>query len=554
MLARNLLIIGLAAAGLAAIWDAIRPPAPDLRQRGRAPLPATAAIGVAVAGDLAPDIAPIVEQINGAFRADWGSEDIRPADRADDLVLARRLSLALAGTVPALEEIRRLESYPADQRLDRRLAELLDDRRSWDYLAERLARSYVGIEKGPFVVYRRRRFVSWLADQLASNRPYDEIVRELVSAEGLWTDSPATNFVTVTLTDGAKLPNTSRLAGRVTRAFLGVRIDCAECHDHPFERWTQRDFAGLAAFFADSRQTFTGIRDAPARAEQPKQGKSAVEIAVAEPAAVPAAVPWQPELLPATGSKRAQLASWLTDPTNVAFSRAIVNRVWGLLCGRALVEPVDNLPAEVPRAVDLLAEDFAAHGFDLRRLIRTIAATEVFQQSSKSSDDSLVTPQHMELWSVFPLTRLRPEQTARSIFQARSLETVDQETSQLLRLVQFIGQNEFVERNGDIGEDELAPQTGTIPQRLLLMNGKAVRETTDGSNFVNASGRIAKLAPDDRTAIEIAYLTILTRRPTPDEADYFARSLAKLGNKDRARRIEDLCWTLVNSMEFGWNH
>ncbi|MBL9125849.1 MAG: hypothetical protein JNG90_19565, partial [Planctomycetaceae bacterium] len=188
------------------------------------------------------------------------------------------------------------------------------------------------------------------------------------------------------------------------------------------------------------------------------------------------------------------------------------------------------------------------------RLVRAIAATEVYALSSQGSAGAPLAERHAECWAAFPVTRLRPEQIARSLYQARSLETVDQDTSLLLRFAKFVGQSEFVERNGDLGEDELSPNRSTIPQRLLLMNGKQVRETIDESNFVNASGRIAQLAPDDAKAVEIAYLTILTRRPTAAESVYFVAELSPLRDKERARRIEDLCWTLVNSMEFGWNH
>ena len=488
--------------------------------------------------------------------AEWSAEGIEPADRADDLAVARRLALALVGTVPSLEEIRRFEATSADTRLAAYADALLSDRRSADYLAERLARTYVGVEDGPFIVYRRRRFVTWLADQLAANRPYDQIVQELVASEGLWTDKPATNFVTVTLTDGAQKPNASRLAGRVARAFLGVRIDCAECHDHPFDRWKQQDFAGLAAFFGDTRQTFTGIRDDQHSSRSTKRTK-ADKKKTTEPAVQQhPAVPFYTDLLPTAGPPRQRLATWLVDPRNEAFSRAIVNRVWGLMFGRPLVEPVDNLPVsgEVPAAMDVLVKDFVAHGYDLRRLVSVIASSDVFRLASCSHDGQEISPRHAELWGAFPLARLRAEQTARAIFQARSLETVDQQTPLLFRVVQLVGQQEFVNRTGDLGEDELTQQSGTIPQRLLMMNGKIVRETTDEGNFLNASWRIATLAPDDAAAIETAYLATLTRRPTPEEADYFAERLAGSKQKERARRIEDLCWTLVNSMEFGWNH
>src|SRR5262249_22824390 len=124
------------------------------------------------------------------------------------------------------------------------------------------ARACVGTEDGPFILYRRRRFVSWLADQVAQERPYDAIVRDLIASDGLWTTQPATNFVSVTSKpDKKNQPDPVRLAGRVTRAFLGIRLDCAECHNHPYAEWKQSDFQGLAAFFGQTRVGFTGIHE-----------------------------------------------------------------------------------------------------------------------------------------------------------------------------------------------------------------------------------------------------------------------------------------------------
>ena len=166
-----------------------------------------------------------------------------------ELAVMRRLSLSLCGTIPSLEEIRRFEYRPPDRRIDAWLDDLLRDRRCGDYLAERFARVFVGTEDGPFLKFRRRRFVAWLSDAILANRRYDANVRDLIADEGLWTDHPATNFLTVTTDEKTERPTPDRLSARVARAFLGVRLDCAQCHDHPFQPWKQEHFRGLAAFF-----------------------------------------------------------------------------------------------------------------------------------------------------------------------------------------------------------------------------------------------------------------------------------------------------------------
>ena len=493
-----------------------------------------------------PRFREVVERVDDSFRQQWLSEGIKPAAPAADLLQARRVALGLMGTVPSLEEIRQFEALPPDQRMPWWIDHVLADSRFADYFAERLARSYVGTEDGPFIFYRRRRFVTWLAEQVAANRPYDQVVRSLIATEGLWTDQPATNFVSVTVqNDNKNQPDPVRLAGRVTRAFLGLRLDCAQCHNHPFAEWRQTDFQGFSAFFGQTQVGFRGIRDADGEyeVEDPKSKLKTV---------VPPRVPFATELLPDRGSRRERLAAWVTHPKNPYFARAAVNRVWALMLGRPLVEPVDNLQTGdvVHPALDILASDFAAHDFDLRRLIRIIASTQVFRLDSAADHDVGETEERV--WAVFPLTRLRPEQVAGSVLQAASIATIDSESHILVRLARLGQQNEFVQRYGDTGEDEFDGRGGTIPQRLLLMNGKLVRERIQASPL-NATTRIAWIAPNDPKAVEVAYLAVLSRRPTPNEAAHFERFLAD-PSLDRPQRLEDLFWALINSTEFSWNH
>jgi hypothetical protein len=536
MWARNLLFFGICAIGVAALAAGLSPAQRPVRH-------------VVPPAD---DLGPAVQQLNASLQAEWSARGLAPAPRAGEAALARRLSLALLGTIPSLEELRALEQQPAATRLDWWLGGILADARHHDYLAERLARAYVGVEEGPFIIYRRRRFVAWLSDQLRDNRPYDQVVRDVITGSGLWTDRPATNFVTVTVNpDGGQGPDESKLAARVSRAFLGVRMDCAQCHDHPFERWKQGDFHGLAAYFGQTQQTFTGIRDRDGiyQFENPESG----ELETVEPG-----VPFQPELLRAGGTLRERLAGWVTHPDNLAFSRAIANRIWALVMGRPLVEPIDDIRPDddVPPVLDLLARDFAAHGYDLRRLIQLIVASQAFQLDSRADPDdpaAEITPAQEEAWAAFPITRLRPEQVVGAVLQSASLETIDYNSHIFVRIGRSIAQAQFVQRYGDEGEEEFRPQGGTIPERLLMMNGDLVGNKTSDDMLANAVGRIAALASSDAKAVETTYLVVLSRRPTPEEARYFTDQLA--GDKpQRGQRLEDLYWALLNSTEFSWNH
>jgi hypothetical protein len=537
---RTLFFIGLILAGMATLTAALFPPSlPKRAPRFR------------LADFESGNLRATVERVNAVLRSQWESAKLSPAPRAADLTIARRLSLGLTGRIPSLQEIRQFESRPEGERLQWWLAGIFEDRRFADYLAERLARAYVGTENGPFLIYRRRRFVAWLSDEVHRNRRYDELVREMLTAEGLWTDRPATNFLSVTAQQNKQnLPDPERLAGRVTRALLGIRLDCAQCHDHPFAKWKQIDFQGLAGFFGQVKTGLTGIHDADGELQLENRKTGVLET-------IPPRVPFLPALLPQHGTRRQQLAGWITHAGNPYFPRATVNRVWALLMGRPLCEPIDDI-AEVPTVLELLANDFALHHYDLRRLIQIIASCDAFLLDSafpEAEDGAKKTDadEHERAWAVFPLTRLRPEQVVGGVLQAGSLTTINSDTPLVMRLIALASENEFVKRYGDSGEDEFSSHGGTIPQRLLVMNGKLVHEKTK-ENIFNAATRISWQAPDDTSAVRTAYLVVLTRLPTAEEAEHFARRLSGSRGNVRVAHLEDLFWTLINSTEFAWNH
>ncbi len=553
---RNLVFIGLCLCGLVALAAYLLP-------KNQIDDPQTFDKNRRAKGDFGT----VVDEVNSEFAQHWQASQVTAAPRADDLTIARRLSLGLTGTVPSLEEIRAFEAQPQSQRLEWWTSHLLEDRRSADYLAERFARAFVGTENGPFLVYRRRRFVTWLSDHLQKNSPYDQVVRDLIADTGLWTSSPGVNFLTVTSNPASgNQPDPIRLAGRTTRAFLAIRIDCVQCHDDMLGNIalgtpddprdaTQQDFHGLAAFFAQARSGPTGVKD------DKKRGYEYVFLDEDEPEPVTAAVPFLPELHHQRGTLREQLARWVTHKNNQAFARATVNRVWALMFGRPLVEPIDSIPlheefapnGRYPPALETLAADFIRHGFSLQRLIRVIAATDVFQRDSRAAFE--VTRKHEDAWSVFPLTRLRPEQVSGSLIQSTSLTTIDANTNIIWQLARYFQENEFVRRYGDTGEDEFVDRGGTIPQRQIMMNGRLLAEQTRANpGLINASAAIAVMSADDKTAIESVFLTVLTRRPSPNETERFSQRLADNRRGERMRSVEDIYWVLLNSTEFSWNH
>ncbi len=505
------------------------------------------------------EVDDVVAKLDQYFARQWAEEKMKPAGPAPQLAVLRRLSLALHGTIPSLEEIRRFEADPRENRLAHWCREMLEDRRFSDYFAERIARSYVGTQGEPFLVFRRDRFTSWISEQLRTNRPYDEFVREIISQQGLWTGKPATNFITHSVMDDIPTPN--KLAGRTVRAVLGQRMDCAQCHDHPFADWKQEEFEGLAAFYGQVKLSAFGIED-DANKKYEVEDRETLEKREVNPA-----VPFGQQWLPQEGTERQKLAIWCTHPENRRFARATANRIWALMFGKAYSEgapyfaPVDDLPDPESdlsdsniTAIDILADDFVENGYNIKRLIAAIAASRVFQLDSRHETED---PDHLRAlidnWAVFPLIRLRPEQIVGSMLQAASIKTIDQNSNLLTRTFKLIREADFVNEYGDAGDEELDERAGTVPQALLRMNGELARDTTNPSPF-NATPRIAITSGDPKTMLENSYLVCLTRRPSEQEQKHFLTLWAEEKQKKKPQQAYDLHWVLFNSPEFSWNH
>lgn len=538
------------------------------------------------------------KRVDSAFEAHWESNAIQCAPKAPWYGIVRRISLGLVGNGLSLEEFRTLESIPEADRVAWWTEYLLSDRRFADHLAEHWTRATVGTNNGPFLLFRRRKYVSWLADEFQANQPFDRLVTKLITAKGSWTDSPEVNFLTATMDEADNgRPDAVRLAGRTSRAFLAMRIDCLQCHndylgnvqfpsglEQPPRTGQQSDFHQLAAFYSSIKMEnpFSGLRNE----EIPYRFKYLNE---QEESLVRPEVPFNgsaddsPWCAIEKGT-REELAAWVTHKENRSFARAVVNRFWAILTGKPLVDPVDAIPIEgpFPPGLEELADDFTAHNYDVQRLIRVIVASKPFQLDSRwantteqadllehgnaagdiagesSGEQSSVETHNAQLceqsWASFPITQLRPEQMAACIHQACRLKTIDASSSIISQLELFGSVNDFTKAYGDRGEDEFMEQSVTIPQRLLMMNGDFLSERIDNNPIMNASTRIASLARDDATAIDNAFLSTLNRLPTSEEREHFLTQIGGKRRDDRSRELGDIYWALLNSSEFQWNH
>ncbi len=558
---KRLLLLGC---GLLAIGIFLGSTAPEakLRDRGASAKTVWSEQSTSVARKIDGEIAQAIE-----------SQGLLVAEDADWPIVCRRLSLALTGCSLSLQEYRAIETLGGkeidfttitdDERIVWWTNYLLADSRWSDYFAERFSRAFVGTNQGPFIVFRRRRFESWLAEEFKNGKPYDQIVREMISAEGLWTGNPEVNFLTSSISkEGGREVDAIVLAGRTSRAFLGMRMDCLQCHDDFMDKvylgdegnrhgGQQVDFHQLAAFYGStsiSKNPFAGLQDTRRPYKTALLGQE-------EETIVKPDVPFLKSDRPKRGSPREQLAQWITDSDNRAFARATVNRVWAILFGKPMIDPVDDIPLDgpYPPGFEVLAQSFIDSRYDLRQLVVSIVATEAFRRESRLEGES-ISEAHELAWAVFPLTQLRPEQVAASLHQACRLQIIDDESSIAAKLERYGTLQDFTKAYGDRGEDEFISQPVTIPQRLLVMNGKFVRERIDDNPVLNAGTQIALLARNDKQAVEAAYLSTVNRLPTDDERVAFEEVLAKKRGPGRSRAVGDIYWVLLNSTEFLWNH
>jgi hypothetical protein len=464
-----------------------------------------------------------------------------PLGPADHLLVARRLTLSLHGRIPSLAEIRELEQSTAHDRLVDFSDRLLADARFGEYLGEVLTHSIVTEQVHDLPdPYRRISFHRWLSEEINRGAAYDEIVRDIVTARGLCCENGSTNFYTAYKCDPALL------AAQTARSFLGLRLDCAQCHNHPFADWKQEQFHALASYYSGMAQSnWQVFGDWQPYAYDNHNTHRRERIAPAPPI--------RPDLDPGAGDPRERLAGWLTHPENPYFARAIVNRLWAAMFGRGLIEPLDDLskPERVPGVLALLAEDLLAHDFDLRHTLRVIARTRAFCRASCL--DAPASTEQEEILGSYPLTRLRPDVTCASLCQAAFTTPLDDSALVANRWLSFWQNVYFLRTVGNPASAEVLDTEASLPQRLLLMNGERLEESW-GLDQVGLAQQLARLCSSDTSCVEAAYLACLSRKPSAAELSHFVALLADTTGSKRLERVSDLMWCLTNASEFQWRH
>jgi hypothetical protein len=490
--------------------------------------------------------------------AKWTESNVRPAPPADDAEYLRRVYLDLVGKIPTVSEARDfLEDTSPDKR--RRLVESLLDSSAYLTRATEIYRAMLLPEADTDGQARQLAptFEAWLRKRVSENAGYDDIVREVLTVRlggrgrrgGNAFDpkaepSPLAFYV-------AKEAKPENLASGAARVFLGIRLECAQCHNHPFARWKREEFWGLAAFFA-------GVG---------KPGKNeAITMTVNEtPNKHELAIPGTTKVVPASflgddekprwgrraESGRELLADWMLSPDNPYFARAAVNRVWARFFGVGFVEPVDDMgednPPAHPELLDEVARQFRGHDYDLKYLIRAITATRAYGLTSAVGRSETASAQ---MFAAMPVRSLSPGQFFETLAQA----TGYRENAPRNGFFDGSARTQFLELFANRDEKPTEGQT-TILQALALMNGPLMSSVTTlrtGDTLAAVSD-----APflDTAGRIETLYLAALTRRPRPEESARLVKYVDNGGPAgERGKALADVFWALLNSPEFRFNH
>ena len=511
---------------------------------------AVASVTIPLAGNVseeAYDALPVRNEIDRFVWQKLNLLGMLPSDVASDEKFHRRAFLRIIGRLPTPKETKAfLENGDASKRED--LVDALLGRPEFaDFWANKWADL---LRPNPYRVGIKAvwNLDAWLREAFRENMRYDEFVRELVTAKG----STWRNGATVIFRDR---PSTVEIGSSVSQLFLGVRLDCAKCHHHPFEVWSQDDFFGFAAFFA--RVGHHGGLSPPISGGEElifvKQSGS-LKHGRTDEMVQPKTLNGKPLSLSAEEDPREVLVDWMTDPSNPFFAQVMANRVWAEMMGRGIVDPIDDIRATNPATnqplLDYLARDFRDSGYDIKHLIRTIATSHVFGLSSSPIERNVA---DVSNFSRYYRQRLRAEVLLDAVNDVLSTEETFSAVPAGSRATQVWTHrtsSTFLDTFGrpDPNQDPPCERTtdSTTPQVLHLMNSPELNK-----KLRDNSARPAMLAKSDLSNDEIVedvYLRVYCRLPSPAERDK-AKAVIRDGDA-RQSSIEDLFWALLNTPEF----
>lgn len=493
----------------------------------------------------AAELSKLIDQeINKRLQA----EKVKSAGLCSDEEFVRRVYLDLVGVIPPVEKVTAFLASTEKDKRAKLIEELLADSRFGHYIAETWANLMIPRESNNRAL-NARPLESWLAENINKNKPLDKIVYELITATGDIEKNPAAIYFVAN-------PAVDKITDNSTRMFLGVQLQCAQCHNHPFTDWKQTEYWAMAAFYMKTK----------VQGSAKGAAKGGATPSVSETAAVKAGkkgggLPESAKIVPAkflqgeqpkitTTEMRPTLAKWMTSPDNKFFTRAMVNRFWYQAFGRGLVNPVDDMhddnAATHPELLATLTEQMKLNGFDIKYLMRAICNSEAYQRSSVSKEDAATVD--LDLYSRREMRVLTPEQMFDSLTAVLGAAAkTDQPKDKMAKKGGAVTPRDNFVAFFRVEDSNPLEYDRGIPQALRLMN----------SPFTNRAEPIAaeitKGAKTPAEAIERIFLVAYARRPNADETQRYVKYATRPGATPRAA-YGDILWVLLNSSEFTLNH
>lgn len=501
---------------------------------------ATGSEGEVVKGDI--DAEGLAGQIDRLIDHRLGTEGVPAAELADDAEFLRRVYLDLHGVIPTADQA---ASFLADTNRDRRsrlINALLASPRFGQYQAD-LWQGHLISPLADDHVARADRLKGWLAERF-NTRSWDRIASELLTATGKMEDNPAVIYLIE-----SRLPRSvPDLTDLATRYFLGIRLSCAQCHDHPFVKWTQKDYWGMAAFFTQVQTPGrpklvykVGVKDYPELTLDSLKDGGPPDGFLSRP---PTFLGGEEFRNGKDVSYRSALAAWLTSPKNSYFARAMVNRTWWRLFGRGLVNPVDDMhegnPPSHPELLELLSREFVDSGFDLKFVTRGIALSRAYQRTSRPGDAGEKQAELFGRMSVKVLSAGQLYDSLVTIFgpPARA-RGVDSRPNARAEFTQFFSSE---------GNLDLTAYRRGIPHLLRQMNSGQFA----GPNTAALTTRLATPGRSPEAVANDLFLSMLARLPSSEEQQDFRAHVDECGSLPTAFR--EWAWALMMTSEFSLNH
>ena len=483
----------------------------------------------------------------------WKKLGLKPSPLVDDATFLRRATLDLCGRLPTSEEVRAFLNDANANKRDTAVDRLLE---SPDYPAFFALRwgsilrnsNLAGADRASYA------FNNWIRDQIARNVPYDEFTRGVIAAAGEWQDAPAINRYWQ-MRDDLLHQSTADTA----QVFLGLRLQCAKCHHHPYERYSQEDYYGLSGFFTRLGQKSFGEPPPYFNAPNVTRGD---QNPLTKQSPKPKFLDGDYAEFSSEQDPRHALVDWMAKPENPYFARTLVNRLWGHFFGRGIVHEVDDLretnPPSNPELLKFLADDFLspAHKFDIKHAIRQMVTSQVYQLSSQPTPDNEHDRQN---YARFYARRMIAEVFLDSVNQSIGVRDRFNGVGASARAVDLPHENfgsyflDAFDRPKRVTACECERSPGaTLAQVLLLSNSDEIE-----NKLASGDGKIGKFFAEKerrplKDLIEELYLSSLSRLPSSDELTTATKYLDD--ESDKRQAAEDLLWTLLNSKEFMFNH